>query len=204
MIEESITFENNRLKYFIMTKKVFFFPILILLLLLNFSCKDEVLPKPASFLRLDYPEAKYVGFENECPYTFEINSDAIIKKEKNCDFAITYPKMKATIYLTYKPVKNDIDKLLRDAQKLTYEHVIKADDILEQPYLNPEKKVYGMFYQVEGNAATNAQFYATDSTKNFITASVYFYAKPNYDSIMPAASYIKNDMQRLMETLKWK
>ena len=204
MIEESITFENNRLKYFIMTKKVFFFPILILLLLLNFSCKDEVLPKPASFLRLDYPEAKYVGFENECPYTFEINSDAIIKKEKNCDFAITYPKMKATIYLTYKPVKNDIDKLLRDAQKLTYEHVIKADDILEQPYFNPEKKVYGMFYQVEGNAATNAQFYATDSTKNFITASVYFYAKPNYDSIMPAASYIKNDMQRLMETLKWK
>ena len=204
MIEESITFENNRLKYFIMTKKVFFFPILILILLLNFSCKDEVLPKPASFLRLDYPEAKYVGFENECPYTFEINSDAIIKKEKNCDFAITYPKMKATIYLTYKPVKNDIDKLLRDAQKLTYEHVIKADDILEQPYLNPEKKVYGMFYQVEGNAATNAQFYATDSTKNFITASVYFYAKPNYDSIMPAASYIKNDMQRLMETLKWK
>ena len=204
MNEESITFENNRLKYFIMTKKVFFFPILILLLLLNFSCKDEVLPKPSSYLRLDYPEAKYVSFENECPYTFEINSAAIIKREKNCDFAITYPKMKATIYLTYKPVTKNIDNLLRDAQKLTYEHVIKADDILEQPYINRDKKVYGMFYQVEGNAATNAQFYVTDSTKNFITASVYFYAKPNYDSIMPAASYIKNDMQRLMETLKWK
>ena len=145
-----------------------------------------------------------MSFENECPYTFEMNLDAIIKKEKDCDFAITYPKMKATIYLTYKPVTKNIDNLLRDAQKLTYEHVIKADDILEQPYLNPDKKVYGMFYQVEGNAATNAQFYATDSTKHFITASVYFYAKPNYDSIMPAASYIKNDMQRLMETLKWK
>ena len=112
--------------------------------------------------------------------------------------------MKATIYLTYKPVTKNIDELLRDAQKLTYEHVIKADDILEQPYLNSDRKVYGMFYQVEGNAATNAQFYATDSTKHFLTASVYFYSKPNYDSIMPAASYIKNDMQRLMETLKWK
>jgi hypothetical protein len=33
--------------------------------------------------------------------------------------------------------KNNINVLLRDAQKLTYEHVIKADDILEQPYLNP-------------------------------------------------------------------
>ncbi|MBP4140636.1 gliding motility lipoprotein GldD [Flavobacterium sp. I-SCBP12n] len=187
-----------------MTKRTIACMILILISLLNYSCKDEVLPKPSSYLRLDYPEAKYVGFENECPYAFEMNSDAIIKKEKNCDYTITYPKMKATIYLTYKPVINNIDKLLRDAQKLTYEHVIKADDILEQPYLNPDKKVYGMFYQVEGNAATNAQFYATDSTKHFVTASIYFYAKPNYDSIMPAASYIKNDMQRLMETLKWK
>lgn len=169
-----------------------------------FSCKDEVFPKPSSYLRLDYPEAKYVNFENECPFAFEMNSEAVIKGEKNCGYTISYPKMKATIYLTYKPVNSDINKLLRDAQKLTYEHVIKADDILEQPYLNPSKKVYGMFYQVDGNAATNSQFYVTDSIKHFVTGSVYFYAKPNYDSIMPAASYIRNDMQRLMETLKWK
>ena len=176
----------------------------ILLALTVISCKNDVLPKPASFLRLDYPEAKYVNFENTCPFTFQMNEDAIIKGEKECGFAITYPKMKATIYLTYKPVHGNIDKLLRDAQKLTYEHVIKADDILEQPYLNPEKKVYGMFYQVDGNAATNSQFYVTDSTKHFLIGSMYFYAKPNFDSIMPAATYVKNDMQRLMETFKWR
>ncbi|UFH36581.1 gliding motility lipoprotein GldD [Flavobacterium acetivorans] len=173
-------------------------------LLLFSACKDDVLPKPSGYLRLDYPVAKYADFENECPFTFEMNSDAVIKGEKNCGFTISYPKMKATIYLTYKPVNNDINKLLRDAQKLTFEHVIKADDILEQPYLNPDNKVYGMFYQVDGNAATNSQFYVTDSIKHFVTGSVYFYAKPNFDSIMPAASYIKNDMQRLMETMKWK
>jgi gliding motility-associated lipoprotein GldD len=133
-----------------------------------------------------------------------MNSDAIIKGEEECGFTIHYPKMKATIYLSYKTVNGNINKLLRDAQKLTYEHVIKADDIVEQPYLNPQQKVYGMFYQVDGNAATNSQFYATDSTKHFVTGSIYFYAKPNFDSIMPAASYIKNDMQRLLETLKWK
>lgn len=168
------------------------------------ACKDDVIPKPSSYLRLDYPMAKYADFENNCPFTFEMNADAFIKGEKDCGFTITYPKMKATIYLTYKPVNNNLNALLKDAQKLTFEHVIKADDILEQPYLNPEKKVYGMFYQVDGNAATNSQFYATDSTKHFLTAAVYFYAKPNFDSIMPAASYIKNDMQRLLETLKWK
>lgn len=178
--------------------------VAILGLVLLSGCKDKVLPKPSGYLRLDYPMAEYVNFENQCPFTFEINSKAIIKGEKDCGFTISYPKMKATIYLTYKPVNKDINKLLHDAQKLTFEHVIKADDILEQPYLNPQKKVYGMFYQVGGNAATNSQFYVTDSTKHFITASVYFYAKPNFDSIMPAVSYIKNDMQRLMETLNWK
>lgn len=187
-----------------MPKKLFTIFVLLMVLFTVFSCKDEVLPKPSGYLRLDYPVAEYAAFEGRCPFTFEMNADAVIKGEKDCGFTITYPKMKATIYLTYKPVSQNIDKLLRDAQKLTYEHVIKADDILEQPYLNPEKKVYGMFYRVDGNAATNSQFYVTDSTRHFVTGSVYFYAKPNYDSIMPAASYVRNDMQRLMETLKWK
>ncbi|WP_278034724.1 gliding motility lipoprotein GldD [Flavobacterium nitratireducens] len=178
--------------------------LVFLALVLFSSCKKEVLPKPQSYLRLDYPMVNYMHFENQCPFAFDMNSKAVIKGEKDCGFTITYPKMKATIYLTYKPVNNNLNKLLRDAQKLTFEHVIKADDILEQPYLNSDKKVYGMFYQVDGNAATNSQFYLTDSTRHFITGSVYFYAKPNFDSIMPAASYIKNDMQHLMETLSWK
>jgi gliding motility-associated lipoprotein GldD len=106
--------------------------------------------------------------------------------------------------MSYKPVQNNINVLLRDAQKLTYEHVIKADDILEQPFINKYNRVFGMFYQVNGNAATNAQFYVTDSTKHFMDCSVYFYAKPNFDSVMPAADYVKNDMRRLMESLRWK
>jgi hypothetical protein len=35
--------------------------------------------------------AKYADFENECPFTFEMNSEAVIK-EKSCGFTITYPK----------------------------------------------------------------------------------------------------------------
>ncbi len=187
-----------------MHKKITAGIVLIVLVVFVGSCKKDTLPKPASQLRLDYPEAKYASFSNHCPFEFEMNEDAIIKEDKNCGFSIQYPKMKATIYLTYKTVNNNITVLLRDAQKLTYEHVIKADDILEQPFINYDHKVYGMFYQVDGNAATNSQFYVTDSIKHFVTGSVYFYAKPNFDSIMPAASYIKNDMQRLMETIRWK
>ena len=184
-------------------KRIGFFALLLLLVFAN-GCKNDVLPKPSSQLRLDYPIAKYASFSNHCPFEFEINEDAVIKEDKNCGFSIHYPKMKATIYLTYKTVDNNLNDLLKDAQKLTYEHVIKADDILEQPYVNNNKKVYGMFYRVDGNAATNSLFYATDSIKHFVTGSVYFYAKPKFDSIMPAASYVKNDMQRLLETIRWK
>lgn len=169
-----------------------------------FSCQNDTVPKPAGQLRLEYPMAEYVHFENNCPFTFDMNEDAVILDKGTCNFTISYPKMKATIYLTYKPVKNDIEAHLRDAQTLTYKHTIKADDIMEQPFINEKNKVYGMFYKVGGNAATNALFYATDSTRHFVTGSVYFYAKPNFDSIMPASSYVKNDMQVLMETLRWK
>lgn len=187
-----------------MCKKLILSSIIFVLVLSSLSCKKEALPKPTSHLRLDYPIAEYIRFDSNCNYTFDVNSKAIVKQKGNCNFEINYPKMKATVYLTYKPVQNNINALLRDAQKLTYEHVIKADDILEQPYLNNNKKVYGMFYQVNGNAATNTQFYVTDSTKHFVAGSVYFYAKPNFDSIMPASSYVKNDMQNLMESLNWK
>ena len=106
--------------------------------------------------------------------------------------------------MNYKPVNGDLNKLLKDAQKLTYDHTIKADGIIEQPFVNPDNKVYGMFYEVEGDAATNVQFYATDSVKNFVVGSLYFYAKPNYDSIYPAAAYIKDDIRRIMESIQWK
>jgi gliding motility-associated lipoprotein GldD len=188
-----------------MSKKIISGFLIVFLLVVSVNCKKDPIPKPASQLRLDYPMAQYKWYTNHCPFEFEINEKAVIKEDKDCGYTIHYPKMKATIYLTYKSVNNNITVLLSDAQKLTYKlHTLKADEIIEQPFVNSNKKVYGMFYDVTGNAATNSLFYATDSIKHFVTGSVYFYAKPNYDSILPAESYIKNDMQHLLETVRWK
>jgi hypothetical protein len=52
-----------------------------------------------------------------------MNSEAVIKGEKD-GFTITYPKWKR-LFIWLTPVNNNINVLLRDAQKLTYEHVIK-------------------------------------------------------------------------------
>jgi gliding motility-associated lipoprotein GldD len=177
---------------------------LLFLIVLGASCREAAVPKPAAQLRLEYDEAFYQPFTSDCPFDFEINSNTVLTIKQDCNMTLNYPQMKASIFITYKKIDGNLETLLRDAQKLTYEHVIKADDIIEQPFINPRDRVYGMLYRVGGNAATNAQFYATDSVRHFLTGSLYFYAKPNFDSILPATHYLKNDMEVIMESLRWK
>lgn len=174
------------------------------LLVFLVSCKEDVLPKPASFLRLEYEQNSYKDLNKNYPYRFQYASDAVVVTKNNYWMDIRYPKLKATLVLSYMPVKNNLRLLLQDAEKLTFKHMIKADDIQATPYENPQAKVYGKLFEVYGNAATQIQFHATDSVKNFMTGALYFYAKPNYDSILPAVHYIKKDIVRLMETLEWK
>jgi len=112
--------------------------------------------------------------------------------------------MHASIFIMYKKIDDILNKLLSDAQKLSYEHVVKADGIYEEQVENPDHRVYGMYYEVQGNAASQSQFYLTDSTGHFVTGSLYFYAKPNYDSILPAAAYLQNDIRELIKSLRWK
>ncbi|HET8885031.1 MAG TPA: gliding motility lipoprotein GldD [Salinimicrobium sp.] len=184
-------------------KKIFSF----LLIIAFYSCTEDKIPKPHGFLALDYPEPEYSRVNRlDCPFSFEKNKIATLEPatvQKYCWHNLQYNLLEGTIFLTYQPVENNLDSLLRDAQKLPLQHTVKADIIEGDIYTNEYNKTYGMFYEVRGDAASQAQFYLTDSTKHFLTGSVYFNAVPNFDSILPAASYIKNDMRHLMETVKW-
>lgn len=186
------------------SEKYLFLCLAALLVLSLGSCSDPVVPKPKAMLRLEYPEPEYSDANITCPFDFQKNTSAKISGMDDCSFVLEYPEWNASVYVTYKPVNSDLDKLLRDAQKLTYEHVVKADNITEQPFVNTEGKVFGMFYELEGNAASQSQFYLTDSLKHFVTGSLYFKAKPNYDSVMPAARYLSADMRKIMESFHWK
>ena len=172
--------------------------------LMLLSCGDSPLPKPSSYLRLDYPNAKYKRLDLKSPYQFEHAERAVIIQKQNDWVDLCYPDMKATLVMTYRPVNENLRDLFVDAEKLTFKHMIKADDIQSLPYENAANKVYGRVFEVFGNAATQIQFHATDSTHNFLTGALYFYAKPNYDSILPAVQHLKKDIVHLMETLEWK
>ncbi len=188
-------------------KNIAFKFFLVGILPLFFSCGGEVLPKPKAMLRLSYPAPKYEQLVLPCPYTFEKNKESdftTARHNKQCWFNLEYQKQRATMYISYFSIHNNLDSLLRDAQNLTQEHVVKADGILQEPYVDQENKVYGMFYEVSGDAASQSQFYVTDSLQHFIVGSIYFKTRPNYDSILPAANYLRNDMKHLMETIRWK
>jgi len=180
--------------------------VLVLIVFMFFfsSCKDSVLVKPSAMLRLEYPNPVYqdVNLDN-CAYSFQKNNLAYLIKKNNCWVNLEYPALNATIYLSYREVRNNLDSLLYDAQKLTYDHTVKASTILEQPRVDSINKVYGMFYMINGDAATQSQFYVTDSIRHFVTGSLYFNSKPNFDSLYPAVSYMRNDIRRIMETIKW-
>ncbi len=176
--------------------------IIIICGFLTVGCQDNVLPKPNAMLRLEYPEVSSKELSTE-DFLFEYNEMAQVQSKGNSSLTLDYPTLKGSIYITHKSIDGDLNKLLSDAQKFSYEHVVKADNIIEQPFINEDHKVYGMFYEVKGDAASQSQFYVTDSTKHFVTGSLYFYAKPNYDSILPAAVYLQKDIRRIMETLRW-
>lgn len=185
--------------------------IIVFLSLQFLSCDEETLPKPSAFLSLEYPPPEYRNVSLLLPFTFEKNNwaDSIMSVKISSDqkvkgIDLNYPQMKGTIYITYKKIEeNNLRSFLIDAQAITQKHTIKANEIIEQPYIDEENRIFGMFYEVGGDAASQSQFYVTDSLNHFVTGSLYFYAKPNYDSILPAAYYLRNDIKHVIETIRW-
>ncbi len=169
------------------------------------SCRGEdSIPKPAAYLRLEYPPHAYEKFDEKFPFVFEKSVYARTEITSDTTFNLHYPLMKARFYFTYSPVKNNLEQLLVDAEKLTYKHAVKADDFYYEDFANPKKNVYARINYVTGNAASPLQFHVTDSMHHFVTGSLYFRAVPNYDSIRPPLEYLKNDVKHMIETWQWK
>ena len=170
------------------------------------SCKKEFYPKPKGLLSLEYDLPSYENVNSSCGFVFRKNKDAVLKKvfkKHTCGYVLSYPELGASIYLSHREINGDLVKLLKDAQNLTQEHVVKAEEIIPKSYIDSVNNVSGLFYEVVGDAASQSQFYVTDSVHNFLLGSLYFNVKPNYDSIYPAAKYLQNDMIHLMETTRW-
>lgn len=170
---------------------------------------DLYTPKPKGYFRIDFPEKTYTSFDTTCPFTFNYPTYARIEPDRDrraepCWINMNFPQFKAQLHLSYKPVTGDIGKYMEDSRTLAVKHTIKATSIEEQPVIRDSSRVYGLVYEIEGNAASSVQFYLTDSTNHFLRGALYFNAKPNKDSLGVVIDFIRKDIHKMIQTLEWK
>lgn len=181
----------------------------LIALLMGCQSNPQTTPKPRGYFRIDLPEKEYQQLDINCPYTFDYPAYAKIIQDprdqgKPCWINLYYPGLNGTVHISYKEVAGNLKTFTEDARSLAYKHTIKAEAIGEQAYRDPQRQVYGIFYDLKGNVASPAQFYLTDSNRHFIRGSLYFRTEPNEDSLKPVIRFVKKDIRHLMETLQWK
>lgn len=182
---------------------------IIISLLLIVSCSDTYTPKPRGYFRIEFPDKEYVDYNGKEPYSFKIPKYSYMEKDSS-EFAeewwnnLVFPTLKGKLHLSYKNLDNNLSKYVEDSRTLVYKHTIKADAITEQVFIDNNKKVFGILYEIKGNAASPFQFFATDSTKHFLRGSLYFNVYPNKDSLAPVFDFIKKDILVLIESMEWK
>ncbi len=185
------------------------FPVLLVAIIT--SCSESYTPKPRAYHRIDLPEKEYHLFDDKTyPYTCElpVYSEVVpfpAEGEKywaNIDF----PSLNAKINMSYKAItNNNLKEFVADALMFVDKHQGKASRIRELELNDPAHRVYGMLFDIRGTGvASTYQFYITDSVQHFVRGALYFNHAPNNDSLEPVVTFLKADMDRMIETFAWK
>ena len=184
---------------------------IVTLIFLSFfilSCQSDYTPKPRGFERIEFPKKAYKHYVSECGYSCDIPVYSNVFPDEypgadKCWYNLVFEPFSATLHLSYKPIKNqeDLIKMTEDSRTLVYKHTIKADEIYETFISN--QYLHGMLYELSGNTATNFQFYVSDSAHHYLRGALYFNVKTNNDSVAPVLSFIKYDVIKMIESLRW-
>lgn len=183
---------------------------LVLIAIMVFACGEEkFVPKPHGYPRMILPKKEYQNDEMKGPYHFEKPVYSIISEDENNAgknwYNIDFEPFNATLHLTYYPFTRweQYDSMIADTRSLVYKHIQKAEDIVEDPVSNYNKDLKGLVFHIQGNTASNLNFYLTDSSQHFLRGALYFNGRTNADSIAPAFNYLWADVQHLFKTFKW-
>ncbi len=168
-------------------------------------------PKPKGYFRINFPKKAYQTYNADCPFTFDypVYAQIVPDKDKNaqpCWNNLNFPSFNGQLHLTYfgNFSLKDYNDMTESARLLAMKHTIKANAIDQKLINYPDKKVYGIYYSIEGNTASSVQFFLTDSTKHYFRGALYFNERPQYDSIQPVVKFIKKDIDRMIESFRWK
>jgi gliding motility-associated lipoprotein GldD len=169
----------------------------------------NVVPKPRGYYRIALADKSYTEYQSDCGVKMEVNASSkveVINKNNSkdsCWFNIYYPRHKARLHCTYFPIHNNFEKLIGEAYEFAVSHEMKASAMKRTLIEDTDRNMFGIIYDIEGEAASQLQFFLTDSTKHFFRGSLYFFNSPNPDSIAPVLDYVRQDVLRITQTLKW-
>lgn len=179
-------------------------PLLIAALLIG--CGDDPVPKPKGWPRIDLPPVAYAE-QAEAAFTAERPAYASLVERPRQDSArwydLRFTGQRATVHLTYSPVRGDLPALIEDAHDFKRKHEAKAVRIRSERVLRHDERVFGTLFDVEGDVASPFVFYLTDSAQHFLYGALYFDARPNADSLAPVTERLRADMRHFAATLRW-
>jgi gliding motility-associated lipoprotein GldD len=176
------------------------------------SCGEpNAVPKPSTFLRTEFPAHGYRNYTSPNQFQFKLANLFMPKtfEQAQNNYSvqeIDLGPLNGTLFLYYLriPSKDSLPEIINFANDKVDEHKIMADKIDFEQIIEPNKRVFGTFFELKGNVATNFQFYLTDSTQHFLRGEVLLNCRPNYDSLRPTLQYLKTDLQELVHSFKWK
>ena len=190
------------------------------LLLLFYACGNnhDYSPKPRGYYRIIFPKKEYRRFDSIYPFTFTYPKYAVIEKDTtpqkngkklvNMKYLLNmqFPQFNGTLHLSYESITSPkvFNELTEDARTFAFKHTVKATSIDEGVIHNPDRRIYGIYYTIDGNAASSVQFYLTDSTKNYLRGALYFNSVPQLDSIQPVLNFVKQDVNTMIKSFRWK
>ncbi|MGB0883720.1 MAG: hypothetical protein ACPG4W_04045 [Flavobacteriales bacterium] len=171
------------------------------------ACEDDYQPKPNGYFRIQPLEKQYQSLKPEhCPYTIQIPDYYHVELVQNedCWLNLHSDYYNSTLHLTYSPIHDNLAELIAYYSKVTFQHHTKvADGIKDMVFENPQKRVYSILYEVEGDVPSSIQFISTDSTNHIIRGALYFNSVPNADSIQPVHSEYLESIKYMIEHLTW-
>lgn len=181
--------------------------LLVSVLFLSVSCstKERPIPKPPTYLELIFPERVYNSYTDECGYSYTKPGYFSVKNSasSSCNRNIDFEGLNGTLFISRIDMDTSLAAYVNYSIDKVDEHKVKATAIFDTTFIHQEKRVFGTFFELQGNVASPFQFYVTDSTDRFINGVVYFNTRPNYDSIKPVLDFVKEDLYRFINTLEW-
>ncbi|MAR62759.1 MAG: hypothetical protein CMC45_02685 [Flavobacteriaceae bacterium] len=177
---------------------------IFLILLLIYSCNNNTtLPKQKAFFAPKLETPTYKNSNLDCNYNLLINSKSSINNFNNCNYEIYYKDLNSKIFINQINFSSTIDELKNMFDQKVLENSKFSNQIIESEYIDLDKNIYSRLYSFIGDSPANIQFYLTDMSNNFITGSLYFETKPNYDSLYPYINYIRNDIRKMVDSFEW-